>query len=271
MPTDPSTTNVELINLISNAFDATGRDELMTAEAIQQALIAIFTGSGITVNATYNYGMVNQLLTVDSTAKGNVRYFSVADLTLTLPDPMGTYVHPSTSEVVPFKSGDTVEVYQMLNKGGVVWGAYQEFTDATNGARKYVWQVTEDPNNPGQRIWSAIRSFAGGTIPTAPSVPNKNWTIVQNVTGNMTLTPTQIQAGGLFVFRGVAPATITLPPVINVINQPAVSFVNMTDHDLTIAPSGSDTIAGITSIVVVKGKPSTDLRPVNQLAGKFWA
>jgi hypothetical protein len=162
MPT-PLQGGAELIKRIVGDATADGQDTLVTAAGVRLLIAALAGGGGGGTTVIGGSQMRSEVLTADTAAVANTRYFSAGAYTLTLPTPTGSYTDPTTGLSTTYKFGDTIEVYQATNKGAVVYSSYGEFTDATTsaGPRRYVYQLIQDPATPANKIWAKVVSSTG--------------------------------------------------------------------------------------------------------------
>jgi hypothetical protein len=142
---DPNQINLELINHATNDPEACGRDEIMTAEAINRKAGRLAW----------------ELIIADKQAKVNTRYISTGQHTLVLPDPMGTYVN-SCGVVTPVRVGDICALDQLQDMGAVVAhdDEFAEIFDTTTGSRRVIFEVMPDSLGSG-REWRQIVTGTG--------------------------------------------------------------------------------------------------------------
>lgn len=145
MSTDPNKVNVELIKRVSNDPNSSGRDEVLTAEAISKKAGRL----------QWEY------ITDDVVATPNHRYISAGQHTVTLPDPQGINV----------KVGDAVALDQIQDVGAIVAhdAEFEEIFDASNSQIRVMFEVGLQADGT-TREWVQIVTGTGNTDSQGSSI-----------------------------------------------------------------------------------------------------
>lgn len=193
-----------LIIGVSDNPEAKGKDELMTASAINRK-----AGKLRTV-----------LVTADiPVAHANVRYISAGAFTLGLPDPTQPYTD-YTGETATHAIGDVIMVDQIANIGAVTFPPYAEYVDGTTG------------DSGIRKIYEIFPTDDGGSI---------EWKLVLTGTGSMAGGASNGGSGGGGGGSGDS-IEVSSPLVGKLIEGTSAGGVTWTFADLEAAPISTTTV-----------------------------